>query len=189
MIRSWRSMLDESLAAARDEPTARYLQLATIGLDGRPANRTVVFRGLRPDSEDLLIATDARSSKVIEIERTPYVEACWYFVKTREQYRLGATVVRVKSDDTTYATSRMDLWQSLADAVRMQFTWPESGSDWVDERAFLASPPDREQPPDTFMLLVLNVETVDYLSLRNDPPLRLSFHPATNRSDCQRINP
>ncbi|MFN5729491.1 MAG: pyridoxamine 5'-phosphate oxidase, partial [Pseudanabaena sp.] len=41
----WRSHLARSLHQHRNQPEARFLQLATIDLDQRPRNRTVVFRG------------------------------------------------------------------------------------------------------------------------------------------------
>lgn len=44
----WREMLQRSLKKNKSLPYSRYVQLATVRPDGRPANRTVVFRcGLR----------------------------------------------------------------------------------------------------------------------------------------------
>jgi hypothetical protein len=40
----WKAMLQKSLALNSSLPQAKYLQLATVRPDGRPANRTVVFR-------------------------------------------------------------------------------------------------------------------------------------------------
>jgi hypothetical protein len=40
----WRALLQRSLDKNRSLAYARYLQLATVRPDGRPANRTVVFR-------------------------------------------------------------------------------------------------------------------------------------------------
>ena len=40
----WKMKLERSLDVNKSEPHARFLQLATVQLDGRPANRTVVFR-------------------------------------------------------------------------------------------------------------------------------------------------
>jgi pyridoxamine 5'-phosphate oxidase len=41
----WRSALARALHRNRALVYARYFQLATVRADGRPANRTVVFRG------------------------------------------------------------------------------------------------------------------------------------------------
>jgi hypothetical protein len=40
----WKALLQKSLALNSSLPQAKYLQLATVRPDGRPANRTVVFR-------------------------------------------------------------------------------------------------------------------------------------------------
>lgn len=40
----WRALVEKSLARNRALPNARYIQIATVRPDGRPANRTVVFR-------------------------------------------------------------------------------------------------------------------------------------------------
>jgi hypothetical protein len=43
-VPQWRTMLQRSLGKNRSLAYARYVQLATVRPDGRPANRTVVFR-------------------------------------------------------------------------------------------------------------------------------------------------
>lgn len=40
----WRALVEKSLARNRALPNARYIQIATVRPDGRPSNRTVVFR-------------------------------------------------------------------------------------------------------------------------------------------------
>jgi len=60
----WRAVLLKSLKKNGSVPSAKYVQLATISPAGRPANRTVVFRGFLGDSEELTFVTDARSRKV-----------------------------------------------------------------------------------------------------------------------------
>jgi len=60
----------------------RYVQLATIRADNRPANRTLVFRGFLEDTDQLKFVIDARSQKVDQIFHQPWAEACWYFPET-----------------------------------------------------------------------------------------------------------
>ena len=67
----WRSHLARSLHQQRNQPEARFLQLATIGLDQRPRNRTVVFRGFLENSDRLKIVTDNRSQKIAHIAANP----------------------------------------------------------------------------------------------------------------------
>ena len=104
----WRASLVLALYRNRHVAQARYLQLATVRADGRPANRTVVFRGFLGDSERITVVTDIRSAKVRELDGAPWAEACWYFPMTREQFRLGgrAVVVREGSADEALRQAR-----------------------------------------------------------------------------------
>jgi pyridoxamine 5'-phosphate oxidase len=63
----WRLPLARALHRNRSIPASRYLQLATVRSDGRPANRTVVFRGFAPDTDWLQFVTDSRSQKVEQL--------------------------------------------------------------------------------------------------------------------------
>ena len=83
-----------ALKRNRGNAAARYCQLATVRGDGRPACRTVVFRGFLGGPEDtaedasrLTFVTDARSEKVGELGQQPACELCWYLPGTREQFR------------------------------------------------------------------------------------------------------
>ncbi|MEO8891182.1 MAG: pyridoxamine 5'-phosphate oxidase family protein, partial [Coleofasciculaceae cyanobacterium] len=86
---TWRSLLARAIHHNRSLPYSRYFQLATIRADHRPANRTVVFRGFLDETDQLKMITDFRSAKVEQIQQQVWGEACWYFPKTREQFRLS----------------------------------------------------------------------------------------------------
>jgi pyridoxamine 5'-phosphate oxidase len=101
----WRALLEKSIAKNRAIPSARYIQIATVRPDGRPSNRTVVFRGFlgasgaagaaaaaAASADALTIVTDARSRKVGECAANPRTEVCWYLPQTREQYRVSGTL-------------------------------------------------------------------------------------------------
>src|SRR5689334_23499488 len=87
----WRPLLEQGLNRNPDA-SARFVQLATVRPDGRPANRTLVFRGFRAGSDQLRFATDVRSAKAAEIRYYPRGEVCWYFPATREQFRQAGTL-------------------------------------------------------------------------------------------------
>ena len=53
-------MLQRALKKNSNCRHSRYLQLATVRPDGRPANRTVVYRGFLAESDVLTFVTDAR---------------------------------------------------------------------------------------------------------------------------------
>ena len=62
----WRPSLTLALHLNRRSAQARYVQLATIRDDGRPANRSVVSRGFVDGTDLLIFTTDARSRKVAQ---------------------------------------------------------------------------------------------------------------------------
>ena len=91
----WRPSLDLALHRNRSRPEMRLVQLATVRPDGRPAIRTVVFRGFLDDPRKLAFATDSRSAKRAEIEANPRGEICWYFPETREQFRVSGMLALI----------------------------------------------------------------------------------------------
>jgi len=170
----WRSPLARALHRNRSLAYARYLQLATVRADGRPANRTVVFRGFLADTNQLKFITDIRSQKAEEINLYPWGEICWYFPKTREQFRIAGKLVLVAAEDTDSALclSRRTAWQELSEGARSQFAWPHPGEDKADASVFDAASPDAIEPLSNFCLLLLEPETVDLLELRGEPQNR-----------------
>ncbi|MBE9092810.1 Npun_F5749 family FMN-dependent PPOX-type flavoprotein [Tychonema sp. LEGE 07203] len=170
----WREPLARSLHRNRSLAFARYLQLATVRTDGRPANRTVVFRGFLGDTNRLKFITDIRSQKVEEINLYPWGEICWYFPKTREQFRIAGQLILVRKDDadSELYSSRRTAWQELSEAARHQFAWPAPGEDKAPAGAFDSASPDAREPLPNFCLLLLEPETVDLLDLRGEPQNR-----------------
>ena len=90
---SWETRIERSIAASRKIRGGNYVQLATIGADGLPAVRTVVFRGFQPlpppalpGARALRMITDARSAKAAGGDCA--AEMVWWFAKTSEQYRV-----------------------------------------------------------------------------------------------------
>ncbi|MDX2229330.1 MAG: pyridoxamine 5'-phosphate oxidase family protein [Leptolyngbyaceae cyanobacterium bins.349] len=172
----WRSPLARALHRNRSLPYARYFQLATVRPNGRPANRTVVFRGFLDDTNQLKIVTDARSEKADQIDRNGWGEACWYFPTTREQFRLAGplTLVREDCSDADLCRARQRSWQELSDAARIQFAWAHPGHPRQAD-GFEPPPPNALTPLPHFCLLLLNPLQVDHLELRGDPQNRLTY--------------
>ena len=170
----WRSSIARALHRNRSLPNARYVQLATVDRDLRPRNRSLVFRGwLEPGSQVKFVA-DIRSTKAIDLlaDTSPYAEACWYFPKTREQFRLSGTLtlVTTESSDTSYSKAREEAWQQMSDSGRIQFDWGTPGADRSeDPQAFNPPQPDEHQPSENFCLLLLAVTGVTHLELRGEP--------------------
>ncbi|MEQ9368231.1 MAG: pyridoxamine 5'-phosphate oxidase family protein [Coleofasciculus chthonoplastes F3-SA18-01] len=190
-IAPWRVPLSRALHRNRSLPYARYFQLATVYPDGYPANRTVVFRGFFDNY--LKIITDSRSQKVNQINHNPGAEICWYFPKTREQFRLRGQLILVGEDypELTLKKERQITWQGLSDAARVQFAWSNPGEPRVEsDPAFSQPPPDPEQPLPNFCLLLLEPIQVDHLELRGDPQNRSRYTQECDRQWIkQAINP
>ncbi|MGB5959560.1 MAG: Npun_F5749 family FMN-dependent PPOX-type flavoprotein [Coleofasciculaceae cyanobacterium] len=187
----WRSLLARAIHQNRSLPYSRYFQLATIRADQRPANRTVVFRGFLGDDQ-LKIITDFRSAKVEQIQHLAWGEACWYFAKTREQFRLSGqlTLIDAEYPDADLQKARQTTWHDLSDAARVQFTWHHPGQTRTeDNEAFSAPPPNDLQPLDNFCLLLLAVVEVDHLELRGEPQKRSHYQNIDNHWTEQAINP
>lgn len=189
----WRSPLARALHLNRSLAYSRYLQLATVRADGRPANRTVVFRGFLEESDRLKFVTDTRSEKIEQIEHQPWAEACWYFPNTREQFRIAGCLKLVTADcsDADLLQARQNSWQEMSDAARLQFTWPYPRQARSDATAFEAPAPNPVEPLPNFCLLLLEPVHVDRLELRGEPQNRTIYiWSDRDRSwSCQAVNP
>ncbi|MDA0267038.1 MAG: pyridoxamine 5'-phosphate oxidase family protein [Cyanobacteria bacterium] len=172
----WRAPLARALHRNRSRPDSRYLQLATMDRDGYPANRTVVFRGFFESGDRPMLVSDTRSAKIEQIQANPAAEVCWYFAKTREQFRLRGelTVVTAETEPAELRLTREQLWHNLSDAARQQFTWPSPGQP-RQEQGFAIAPPNSTQPPPHFCLILLEPNRVDYLALRGEPQDRIIY--------------
>ncbi|BAZ52947.1 pyridoxamine 5'-phosphate oxidase-related FMN-binding protein [Nostoc sp. NIES-4103] len=188
----WRGAIAHALHRNRSLVYARYLQLATIGLNNRPANRTVVFRGFLQDTNQLKFVTDSRSEKAEQIQQQPWAEICWYFPNTREQFRINGYLTLVASDNhPNLQPARKTSWQELSDAGRIQFAWPHPGKprDAAPE-AFAPPPPNPTQPLPNFCLLLLDPVQVDHLELRGEPQNRRIYQRDENQQwSSQEVNP
>ncbi|MBD1912022.1 MULTISPECIES: Npun_F5749 family FMN-dependent PPOX-type flavoprotein [unclassified Leptolyngbya] len=186
----WRSPLAHALHRNRSLVYARYLQLATVRADGRPANRTVVFRGFRDDTNQLRFVTDDRSEKVEQLRDRPWGEACWYFPKTREQFRLSGPIqaIGVDASDESLVALRQRLWQELSDAARSQFGWPYPGKERAADTDFDVSP-DPINPLPCFVVLLLDPHVVDHLELRGTPQNRTRYEQMEEAWKTQFVNP
>ena len=188
----WRSPLSKALHKNRSQPFARYFQLATVRPNSTPANRTVVFRGFLQDTNSLMMISDRRSQKIAQIERNPSAEICWYFTKTREQFRLSGSLTLITADTANnnaaiaeLVNARQQVWRNISDNARLQFAWPDPKAprNAEDKDAFNPPPPDDKTPLDTFCLLLLNPVSVDYLSLRGEPQTRILYRQVCDQLD------
>ena len=88
-----------------------------------------MFRGFLNDAPQLTFVTDLRSSKLADLAKSSWVEVCWYFPVTHEQFRIGG-LVKVVGEETTdgvLSAARLECWRALPEPTRLSFTWPVSG--------------------------------------------------------------
>jgi pyridoxamine 5'-phosphate oxidase len=171
----WRSPLSRALHRNRSLPQARYLQLATIDLQGYPRNRTLVFRGWLEPNSRLQMVTDCRSTKISEIAQQPQGAICWYFPKTREQFRLSGSLCLIDSQSPLGQVERQQAWQQLSSKAQQQFAWPAPGTALQDSELLEPVSIELLQPSDNFGLLLLSPTCVDHLELRGEPQHRWSY--------------
>ena len=171
----WRSPLAKALHLNRSLAFSRYFQLATITPEGKPANRTLVFRGFFKDTNQIQIITNSRSPKIDQIQHQSWGEICWYFTKTREQFRLSGklNIVKENCENKMLNQGRITTWKNLSDATRIQFAWPDPGKPRKeDNEAFESLELSEKEPVKNFCLLLFNPEEVDRLELKGDPQNR-----------------
>lgn len=176
-IASWRSPLGRALHRNRSLVYARYVQLATVQANHRPANRTVVFRGFLEDSNALKFVTDRRSRKVEQIAENPWGALCWYFPKTREQFRISGelTVVSATESDKNLLYLREVAWLALSEGARTQFAWPHPGQPLDTFEKVPQKIANLTDSLESFCLLLLTPHEVDHLSLCENPHHRFSY--------------
>ena len=183
---AWRQRLELALAAQADDPTSRYFQLATIGLDGRPACRTLVHRGFLDGTDDLVSTTDARSAKAREIGLNPSAEISWYLAATRDQFRLAGRISFLEPEDV----QRLETWRSISSPSRDQFNWPAPGGPFEPGASL---PPivsgGVTTPPETFLVLIFRVDRVEQLHLTGRPHERTLSESIEGVWRDRRVNP
>jgi pyridoxamine 5'-phosphate oxidase len=170
----WRSVLSRALHQNRSLPYSRYAQLATVRPNGKPANRTIVFRGFLADTNQLKFVTDARSEKPEHIAHCPWAELCWYFPTTREQFRIAGYLKLIRFDEQNelLQKARQSVWQELSDSARTQFAWAHPGQPRDEADPFSPPAPSPIDPLPHFCLVLLDPTEVDHLELRGDPQNR-----------------
>jgi PPOX class probable FMN-dependent enzyme len=186
----WRVPLQRALHRNRSQMFSRYFQLATVSEEGFPTNRTVVFRGFVDDSNNLQIVTDTRSEKYQHLQHHPQGEICWYFAKTREQFRIRGQIELVTQAHQQLNQLREQAWRKLSDSGKEQFLWPHPGQPLTKQAINHQSPVALETPVSNFCLLLFYPERVDHLELRSNPHNRyLYLRTDDNNWVLKNVNP
>ncbi|XP_028116919.1 pyridoxine/pyridoxamine 5'-phosphate oxidase 2 isoform X2 [Camellia sinensis] len=159
----WKQLLLNALDSNSALKHSSFFQLATIGSNGRPSNRTVVFRGFEENSDKMRINTDCRTHKIDDLKHCPFAE------------------------------QREKAWFASSVKSRLQYLGPNPGLPSLGEQSSSESSLDPSAGPvDAFCLLVLDPDQVDYLNLKINERLTFSSRQNINGEkfwSSERINP
>ncbi|RWR87627.1 Pyridoxamine 5'-phosphate oxidase [Cinnamomum micranthum f. kanehirae] len=191
----WKQLLLNALDANAKLQHSSFFQLATIASNGRPSNRTVVFRGFQEGSNKIQINTDCRTRKIEEIKHYPFGEICWYFTDSWEQFRINGRIdiIDGSNSDPVMLQQREKAWFASSLKSRLQYLGPSPGVSCASEEPFKKYSLDPSSGPvDTFCLLIFDPEQVDYLNLKRHERLMFTSKRNADGFECwmlEKINP
>ncbi|EOX95662.1 hypothetical protein QUC31_005149 [Theobroma cacao] len=171
----WKQLLLNALESNSHIKHSSFFQLATIGSNGRPSNRTVVFRGFQENSDKFQINTDSRSHKIEELKHCPFAEICWYFTDSWEQFRFSGRidVIDGSNPEALKLQQREKSWFASSVKSRLQYLGPIPGFPCISEHPNQEIALDPSTGPvGAFCLLVLDPDQVDYLNLKSNQRLK-----------------
>jgi pyridoxamine 5'-phosphate oxidase len=207
--KSWRSLIEISIAKSRKIRGSNYVQLATVD-NGEPRCRTVVFRGFQdmPEGHALSNLLDDRScimkmctaknsQKVAQNQKQPIAEMVWWFAKTSEQYRIRGTLILIgnESDDKALIAARKELWGNIGDPSRESFLETAVPGEAFSESSSLPPQGGRGEDgkvlpvPDNFLLMLLDPIDCDYLRLSGGQYRQIDARAKDATWSDERVNP
>ncbi|GAA0853957.1 pyridoxamine 5'-phosphate oxidase family protein [Aliiglaciecola litoralis] len=198
-IPKWKDSILSNLQRSSNSPESRYLQLATVDSQNRPAVRTLVFRDFLENSADIIMHTDLRSHKVSEIAHQSRGQICWYFSLSREQFRLDGSIELIsKSSSKNISTDydcqqlREDHWRRLSAPAKAGYFWAAPGSHYQTNNESdnqTQTKAANETISEHFALLIFHIDHVDQLQLTPSPHQRTVFTLQDGHWHHSRINP
>nr|ADA67932.1 putative pyridoxine 5'-phosphate oxidase [Wolffia arrhiza] len=171
MAAPWKQLLLSALETNKHIKHSRFIQLATVTPNGKPANRTVVFRGFFQGTDLIQINTDWRSSKIEDLKNCPFAEICWYFADSWEQFRLSGRIdiIDAAYPDLSKLKDREKSWYASSLNSRLQYLAPHPGLPrTLEEPAEGIDLDPLKGPVEAFCLLEFDAEKVDYLNLKTN---------------------
>jgi hypothetical protein len=127
--------------------------LATVAADGAPRVRSVVLRGLKPDSGELVFHTDRRAAKFDELSTVPRAAVLAYDEAARLQIRLQGRVVLQPGLST--------VWQGLQPMSRLAYLVGTPPGAPVSDAPDL----DDEAGRENFVYCIMHLTEADVLNL------------------------
>tara|TARA_Y100001978_G_scaffold188102_1_gene189244 strand:- start:62 stop:610 length:549 start_codon:yes stop_codon:yes gene_type:complete len=174
----WRQRLKASQSKEGKQASNRWIQLANVSKNNQPRVRTVVFRGWL-DNSTMLIYTDKRSEKYIDLEANNNIEVLWLFFKSKSQYRFKGKVYELEDNDY--------YWDNLSERSKDQWFWSTPGKR-IDQKNTISTIDNTLSKPNNFSVLKIKIHEVDLLKL--EKPLHKRYIWSENDNwKCVEINP
>ena len=152
--------IERSLARGASDPRSAFhwLTLTSVDGTGRPQARTVVLREFCSSTNELVIFTDRRSTKVADVEREPRTGLHVYDARKRVQLRLeGSSQLETCGERWERAWARAKQG-TLLDYGREPGPGTPIDTPTSGEMATIDS-------VDTFTVLIFTLQKADYLHL------------------------
>ena len=170
MTPPWLPLLQRALEENEGD---RAVQVATVSPGGEPEVRTIILRGLSEAGEPYFF-TDARAAKVRAVEaEVKVLELCAWWNGTQEQFRLRGPVTLVTNDSSPWGERRRELWEHRGEDSRQSFLGAAPGTPLEEASESDKSEENQDKPPETFVLMVVKPERVDYLKLGEEQERRV----------------
>ena len=174
----WRQSLKASQSKEGKLASNRWVQIANVSKNNQPRVRTVVFRGWL-DNSTMLIYTDKRSQKYVDLETNNNIEVLWLFFKTKSQYRFKGKVYKLE-DDYQY-------WDNLLEKSKTTWFWPHPGKK-INKNKIIPTTDIPLHKPNNFSVLKIYINEVDLLKLENPIHKRFIWK-RINNWECIEVNP
>jgi pyridoxamine 5'-phosphate oxidase len=155
--------------------------VATIGLDGRLRNRTVILRAADRTAGTIRFHTDARSSKCDQLAANPSICCCFYDETARVQVLVTGRATLHRADSIAAAA-----WEKSQPMSRVCYsTAPGPGAVIADQHAFSLPSDDTSVSAgyENFVAVVIAVEQIEWLFLKQAAQYRALFDLLTGQSD------
>jgi pyridoxamine 5'-phosphate oxidase len=167
------AMLKEATVNRRKP--CHLMNVATIGLDGRPKVRTVVLRAADVASRTVRFHTDARSEKVLELAANPFVEAHFYDQPANIQIRLSG-VALVEATDQPTARQAWGEAKAMSKVCYRLDAGPGSTLEAGDGYGYFKYDAGETDPGEAqFRTVMIKVERMDVVVLKIDANRRAVF--------------
>lgn len=175
LLESWR-MLERGVADRRHG--FHHPVLATIGVDGSPEARTVILRKADQATRSIIIHTDQRSQKIMEMTAAPRVALHCYDPQRKIQLRLNGTASLHHGDEIAAAR-----WQASQRMSRVCYSIAPGPGVAIDQggaftlRQHDAAAPEHTVPGfENFVAVIIRMDRLEWLFLAVEGHRRARFN-------------